>query len=399
MLETHTHVTPDCKDYVNVAIQAYKAQAWGTSSTQISRYNLSTSSAGPRSGLQLILSVLPEQYCVGSITQNTFGFFALPHARDVGPVLALSPNIEIPAGFVADVAITVTQITRHTESIGKCQSKKKLQWYPNLPSYSYDACLLQCFALIFNDPKLCDCVPYFSPPYMFTSGQAYSFDSEGNSISRFCEVDQAKPCYMNLLRGMNYSAYAAIPKGYTQPYQFLQNCTCPKQCEETQYRTDVSYSPLASPTSFKAMLANPNISVPTDLTELRKSFAVVNFYYKDVQVRSYLYTYIKHKCMRACVRVCLLPLVCSPKERYIVCVRVRPSPLPEHSRNFERVQWHCQWGNLRGSSGELDGVQWLCQLGKSEGFTGVASGEPDRVQWRCLRGTLMESNGVASREI
>jgi hypothetical protein len=270
---TGTTVSANCTDYVSICGARSHQQAFGTTAALIDNYNLTTRSAGPRSGLQLFLNVQPDQYCVGSPWQNTYGFSALPHDRNVPPLLFLSPSVEIPAGFVVDVAFSVTQITRKTESIGKCTTNKKiLEWYPSIPTYSYDACVTQCLTLLIN--TACNCVAFLAPPYMFTGTFA---------LGRLCTPSY--PCYMDLLNSRNYSAYK-VPTGTSTVAELMASCECPLACEETQYVSEVSFMPLASPVAFKSELGDRlgNVSVPKNLTAFRKQFAVVNFYFKDLDI-------------------------------------------------------------------------------------------------------------------
>ncbi|CAG5126543.1 unnamed protein product [Candidula unifasciata] len=189
---------------------------------------LSTSSAGPGTGLQLTLNVEQYEYMPG--TSSAAGVKILLHNFEQFPRVG-QLGLAIAPGSHAFVGVDLLKVNNLAKPHGRCRSGPSVYY----GQYSPDACQLACMTVYLDD--LCSCRHIYLP-----------HDQDAPPV---CSLNEFMTCLRSYMAAANDHARA--------------NCDCPAPCDLLQYQHVVSYA-------SKALFSLDGSLTPATLAPVRKRY-------------------------------------------------------------------------------------------------------------------------------
>jgi Amiloride-sensitive sodium channel len=220
---------------------------------------LKLKSTGPRNGLQLLLNVHHEEYCLTK--GSAAGFRVLIHDPNIMPLFFLERPLAIAPGFETTVAIKITRMVKETERLGRCSKFLQLSLYPNSTVYFKEACYLQCFSELTY--KQCGCIPPYGPP-------------QSQALMAMQSGQRTVWCWADKLLCMKKYENQFLMQGL-----HVQCPHCVEPCEYQKYDFTISTSHFPAP---QLLPIYSEVLNTTDIGEIRRNFLVATFYVESMQI-------------------------------------------------------------------------------------------------------------------
>lgn len=220
-----------------------------------------STTAGPGTGLKLLINVEQSDYCGIGRKWHGAGFRAYIHDSLEGASYYVDKSILIPPGYYTKVFISQTSLRRKTEDLDRCVTSVDLKLSPVKGFYSQKFCIYECGTKFVYD--ICHCTIFLVSSYREKLAQMFNIPSDKVVVCSLQQMSCANKAYQ-LFVGTNFAK--VCPK-------------CKMPCTETKYEYKVSM--LRFPTSSLAY------NETSSMSDNKRSSSSSNFYSKNMAVVSF----------------------------------------------------------------------------------------------------------------